>query len=450
MFHLFNRYSTLPREIVCTENLTPWKKLLPCTAKSGFTSLLNSGYIYNTNYHSLKISVRTFCDTSKETYDGCIIEITQTANLVNDPKLLDNSGGGSNSGNSINLDFSIRRLFGQGLLGPSCPLAKSSKIYVDITNNNYDISPKSSNIITTKRGGISTQYAVYDTKNDITERLFNIVWKNKNKKIQIFSSPPLYAHRYILGHGHENGEIVTEITNAYWTPLNVVIQENIPWFVPCYLHTLSLKIVENNTEIKPKFINYIPGKQREKPYHLEIGFIIPALKTVEISIAFDYIFLKWLEYPPDANHGHYLGSATITTMLPTGRNYSSIPVEGYLFAHSFNATRSSYFLQIRTESLILSLPTPDFSMPYNVICLACTVVALAFGPIHSIATKRIIIEKKSSTKSFFTKVKEKLFKKTQKSNDNKEKEGNQDESTNSENSASFDEQSTDVHTTKED
>ena len=27
------RYSALPRETVCTENLTPWKKLLPCTAK---------------------------------------------------------------------------------------------------------------------------------------------------------------------------------------------------------------------------------------------------------------------------------------------------------------------------------------------------------------------------------------------------------------------------------
>ena len=27
------RYSSLPREIVCTENLTPWKKLLPCDSK---------------------------------------------------------------------------------------------------------------------------------------------------------------------------------------------------------------------------------------------------------------------------------------------------------------------------------------------------------------------------------------------------------------------------------
>ncbi len=30
---VFLRYATLPREIVCTENLTPWKKLLPCGSK---------------------------------------------------------------------------------------------------------------------------------------------------------------------------------------------------------------------------------------------------------------------------------------------------------------------------------------------------------------------------------------------------------------------------------
>ena len=27
------RYASLPRETVCTENLTPWKKLLPCGSK---------------------------------------------------------------------------------------------------------------------------------------------------------------------------------------------------------------------------------------------------------------------------------------------------------------------------------------------------------------------------------------------------------------------------------
>jgi len=31
-------------------------------------------------------------------------------------------------------------------------------------------------------------------------------------------------------------------------------------------------------------------------------------------------------------------------------------------------------------------------MPYNVICLACTVVALAFGPLHNITTKQLVAE----------------------------------------------------------
>ena len=32
-FAKYVRYGALPREIVCTENLTPWKKLLPCDSK---------------------------------------------------------------------------------------------------------------------------------------------------------------------------------------------------------------------------------------------------------------------------------------------------------------------------------------------------------------------------------------------------------------------------------
>merc|ERR1712203_133173 len=53
------------------------------------------------------------------------------------------------------------------------------------------------------------------------------------------------------------------------------------------------------------------------------------------------------------------------------------------------AVGSGDVLRLYTETLLVSLPTPDFSMPYNVICLACTVAALAFGPIHNITTKSL-------------------------------------------------------------
>ena len=52
----------------------------------------------------------------------------------------------------------------------------------------------------------------------------------------------------------------------------------------------------------------------------------------------------------------------------------------------------------------MNLPTPDFSMPYNVICLACTVVALAFGPLHNITTKNLTIEEGGEEKGFVGKL----------------------------------------------
>jgi len=50
-------------------------------------------------------------------------------------------------------------------------------------------------------------------------------------------------------------------------------------------------------------------------------------------------------------------------------------------------------------------------MPYNVICLACTAVAFAFGPIHTLTTKRLAWTVESNGKSMWQRVKEKFFKK---------------------------------------
>lgn len=394
------RYTTLPREVVCTENLTPWKKLLPCDSKEGFMSLLNAQHIYSTNYHSLGIHVRQLClDAS---CSGSILESKQTVNLVHDLRLF----GGP--------DWSIRKLFGQGLNG-ACLMSSSSKIFLDITDKDFEISPKPRNTLMSKRGGSETIYAEFDVKKMTqVNKMMNVAIVNlKQKTIPIVPPPPLYAKRFLQGTGKERGKIVNQITNSHWASLNLVIMENIPWFVPIYLHSLKLKV--GNKEIQPSAIKYIPGEQRKRPYHLEVAVKIPARSTLEMSIDFDYIFLKWQEYPPDAHHGHYIGSAVISTLLPMALNYTSIPIDASLFEESFNATRQSYFLRIHTEALLINLPTPDFSMPYNVICLACTVVALAFGPLHNMTTKRLLLQKKDEAKkSLLVRLKEKLFKKKEK------------------------------------
>ena len=71
---------------------------------------------------------------------------------------------------------------------------------------------------------------------------------------------------------------------------------------------------------------------------------------------------------------------------------------GVLPHHSFLTPRfpvsdsSSYFVRLYTEPLLVNLPTPDFSMPYNVICLTCTVVAVCYGSFYNLLTRTFHIE----------------------------------------------------------
>ncbi|XP_055546383.1 GPI transamidase component PIG-T [Wyeomyia smithii] len=379
------RYAALPREIVCTENLTPWKKLLPCKSEEGFVSLLTPDHIYSGNYNSLAVHIRKLCADK-----DCVqfqLEVKQSLSLVQDQRLF----GGK--------DWSVRKLFKQGVQG-ACVLSESSRLYVDVTHQEYDMTQKPTNIIYSTRGGASSVLYEYDIKEfEKKQQMFNVAAMDKRDPliVSIVQPPPIFSKRFISGVGQERGRIVTRITNTHWTELNLLIFENIPWFVPVYLHTLKIK--RDNKLIIPNIVKYVPGRQRERPTQLELAVTIPARCTVELSIDFDYIFLKWQEYPPDASHGHYMQSSIISVLLPVGRNYTALPREAALFRDAFNATQpNGYFLQMRTEALLLTLPIPDFSMPYNVICLACTVVALAFGPIHNISTKKIVAKRKETAK----------------------------------------------------
>lgn len=115
---------------------------------------------------------------------------------------------------------------------------------------------------------------------------------------------------------------------------------------------------------------------------------IPPASKVTLSFMVEKGHLKWDEYPPDANHGFYLEAAHFEV------NYTK---------NDTPKTRHYY-----SRVLLINLSTPDFSMPYNVICLTCTVVALAFGPIHNITTKRLqlkeITGKADKLKIFWRKI----------------------------------------------
>ncbi|CAF4730263.1 unnamed protein product, partial [Rotaria magnacalcarata] len=65
-----------------------------------------------------------------------------------------------------------------------------------------------------------------------------------------------------------------------------------------------------------------------------------------------------------------------------------------------SSAASDGFVRLYSESLLVNLPTPDFSMPFNVICLGCTAVALAFGGLHNLTTKEFTFGEKRPRISF--------------------------------------------------
>ena len=186
--------------------------------------------------------------------------------------------------------------------------------------------------------------------------------------------PPLYAERSITGHGQEHGGIQTLLTNPSTTSaIEFVYLESLPWFMKPYLHTLKASISGQSMESSNiiEDIYYRPGLDRSRGTQLEVRMTVPALSTVTLTYDFEKAILRYTEYPPDANRGFDVAPAVIRLITPTS-----------------NSTSSPVYL--RTTSLLLSLPTPDFSMPYNVIILTSTVIALAFGSIYNILIRRFV------------------------------------------------------------
>ena len=48
-------FGNLPREAVCTENLTPWLKLLPCQDRQGLTQLMDRPTLYGASFHAMTV-----------------------------------------------------------------------------------------------------------------------------------------------------------------------------------------------------------------------------------------------------------------------------------------------------------------------------------------------------------------------------------------------------------
>lgn len=95
--------------------------------------------------------------------------------------------------------------------------------------------------------------------------------------------------------------------------------------------------------------------------------------------------LKYTEHRPDAERGNEIPSGILTLLDLEGEAEQEELGQGE--AENVQPKRSSRS-RIYTTRLLLDVATPDFSMPYNVIIMSSTVMAIFFGLMQGTLTRR--------------------------------------------------------------
>lgn len=266
-------------------------------------------------------------------------------------------------------DWSISQIFGRTMKG-TCPLADPSVPSVCLQ------IPDSRSVYTTE--------GTAEIKNpDKLSRCFDITPSSDFELMLPLPSAPsapevvtpdtplLYAERSFTGHGQERGGVQTILRNPSATsPVEFIYMESLPWFMRIYLHTIQARVEGNASVPSSSLIHevyYRPAVDRARATQLEVRMRIPPRSTVFLTYDFEKSILRYTEYPPDANRGFDVAAAVITILGEGRKRYA-----------------------LRTTSLLCSLPTPDFSMPYNVIIFTSTAIALAFGGMFNILVRRFV------------------------------------------------------------
>ncbi|WPG98569.1 Hypothetical protein R9X50_00136100 [Acrodontium crateriforme] len=401
-------HGTLPNEVVCTENLTPFLKLLPCKGKAGISSLLDGHKIFDANWQTMSIDVRPVCSAP----DDCVLEIQQTVDIVLDiqrsmrprdnpiPRPVPIEKIPCDETKEYNAEdtcypkkfegemfWSLSKVFGQPIQG-NCPLAedgtKSYEIKLEVPFERTVEVITDGNISETKDQS-ERRYSVPEQQTldiSLPEQVLEVHTAPDARSP--FDTPRLYASRQITGYGQQRGGMHAVLTNPQPYAQKIIYLESLPWFLRPFMHTLTFR-ASSGAEVRPEKMYYTPALDRKRGTQLELQVEVPAHSTVELSYEFEKAILRYTEYPPDANRGFDVPAAVVRVIA--------------------NTTEADQDAYLRTTSLLLPLPTPDFSMPYNVIILTSTVIALGFGSIFNLLVRRFALASEVPPSPFATKLK---------------------------------------------
>lgn len=343
------RYGSLPREAVCTENLTPWLKLLPCRDKAGLAVLMDRPSIYRGFYHSQRLRLTSTEFGSVEVESGLALD--QTLTVVLQPTNSQRPGMPYSSNSVPQPSWSLSSIFGRKVSG-KCVLAKYSNVYIHIESS---LVSKLKNLLTEDEGSEAGEMFFENSWNNpgfelsiapnrvikevnslqdensivlyeylidtySNSKPFDLGFTWKFPVVWLSPQAPLHASRFLMGSGNERGAIAislkaAEQSDGLWSAdttenscmLRFNVFQVVPWYVKVYFHTLQVFVDEKPQPVMDVIerMHVSPSEDKVSPGLMEMAFKLPChVNSVTLTLEFDkvcsniyaYLGLTWHYY----------------------------------------------------------------------------------------------------------------------------------------------------------
>ena len=293
--------SVLSRERVCTENLTPFTKLMPCRNKAGLGQLANPRTLFGGPYHGISVQVRRHSSQDDEPGTKFIVDQTVAAVLFAEDS--------NPNSESTQREVALAPLLGMTEEFRSCPVATSSTL---IRHHSWGDSNSHGSLVE------ETPMASVHTNTLRASRSSHDIRQNLVHNLQL--------HRFASPRSKERGTISTRVLNA--DPSQSVVinyREQFPWNIKVYMHTCkvllngeAVDLTVNSSSVS--LISGGDGSQSGWPFVSKgrapavVQLTNVSLRpggTLFFSIEYEARFLNVDDFPPDPNYGFDMPPAEV-------------------------------------------------------------------------------------------------------------------------------------------
>jgi phosphatidylinositol glycan class T len=363
------RYGHLSGEPLCTENIKPFLRLLPCKT-TGLARLIDLKDVFASSFHTLSISAKNIY--KRDAYHW---RVELLAHFVKSHvRMLEK-----------NINSPFRFPLNSDL---KCKIADRQIIMYDLPPSYTANLPENSSKPFDSIDISTTDFS----KNEI----FMIRLNHTISQSLSYEHTPMF----LLNIAHEKpdargGILTSKIVNNLEMGYLVNYYHMIPWQLHIDISSLDFSCVYEGEKTEGEIVekSLVPSLIRRRPSTISLQIVLPPYSTCTLKLSFTNHLMTALAYPPDSNYGISVPGPMLVFRQREDvyRKFSNI-YGSFIYTEEDSRTdpHTHRAVTIFGEPLLILLPTPDFSMPFNVICIVTTATGFLFGSTFNLAVKLFI------------------------------------------------------------